>query len=97
MLSERAFCIRSLQDPPTGDRLLVVNLGSTLHARAIAEPLLAPVAGTGWRVLWSSEDPRYGGHGTPPPFTRERIWLPARSAVLLVPDRDLAISKDGAR
>jgi len=97
VLSERAFCIRYLQDPPTGDRLLVVNLGSTLHARAIAEPLLAPVAGTGWRVLWSSEDPRYGGHGTPPPFTRERIWLPARSAVLLVPDRDLAISKDGAR
>jgi maltooligosyltrehalose trehalohydrolase len=86
VLSDRAFCLRYFQDPPTGDRLVLVNLGATLSARSLAEPLLAPVPGTGWRTAWSSEDPRYGGHGTPPPFTSERIYVPARCAILLVPD-----------
>jgi maltooligosyltrehalose trehalohydrolase len=94
VLSHHAFCVRFFQDPPINDRLLLVNLGPTLSRRHPPEPLLGPVEDMGWRVVWSSEDPRYGGHGTPTPFTRERLWLPARSAVLLVPDRDAALVQD---
>jgi maltooligosyltrehalose trehalohydrolase len=45
------------------DRLLLVNLGSSLHLDPAPEPLLSPPPGTRWRVLWSSQDPRYGGIG----------------------------------
>jgi len=48
------------------DRLLVVNLGRDLHLTPAPEPLLAPPAGQRWQTQWSSEDPRYGGVGTPP-------------------------------
>ncbi len=51
---------------PTGDRLLVVNLGRDLSLGSIAEPLLAPPYQHRWRTLWSSEDPQYGGQGTGP-------------------------------
>ena len=30
-----------------------------------AEPMLAPPTGRQWALLWSSEEPRYGGLGTP--------------------------------
>ena len=43
------------------DRLLVVNLGHALHLNPAPEPLLAPPEGMGWAILWSTEDPRYGG------------------------------------
>jgi maltooligosyltrehalose trehalohydrolase len=68
------------------DRLLIVNLGLDLALAAIAEPLLAPVAGQGWRLLWSSEDLRYGGSGAPSP-RKDGIWhVPGRSALLLAAD-----------
>jgi len=85
ILSERAFVLRYLQDDPLRDRIVLVNLGPTFSAPAVAEPLLAPPDGAGWQVLWSSEDPRYGGHGTPPPFDRVRLAIPARAAVVLAP------------
>jgi maltooligosyltrehalose trehalohydrolase len=84
VLSDHAFVLRFFQ--PDGDRLLLVNLGPTLALTSVAEPLIAPLGGQGWRVQWSSEDPRYGGHGTPEPFTRTRLALPARSAIVVVPD-----------
>ena len=43
-----------------------MNLGVELRLEVAAEPLLAPPAEERrWQVLWSSEDPRYGGqrHG----------------------------------
>ena len=86
VLSDHAFVIRFLQDDPRNDRLLVVNLGPTFAPAGLAEPLIAPPAGTGWRRMWSSEDPRYGGHGTSPAFTRERTAIPARAALVFVPD-----------
>jgi maltooligosyltrehalose trehalohydrolase len=86
LLSDRAFVLRYLQDDPMRDRLLLVNLGATFATGAVPEPLLAPPAGAGWRVIWSSEDPRYGGHGTPEPFDRVRLAIPARSAVVLAPE-----------
>jgi maltooligosyltrehalose trehalohydrolase len=47
------------------DRLLIVNVGRTLHLDPAPEPLLAPPRGRRWRTLWSSESPTYGGLGTP--------------------------------
>jgi maltooligosyltrehalose trehalohydrolase len=48
---------------PGEDRLLLVNLGIDTFIAAAPEPLLAPLPGMDWRVLWSSEDPDYGGSG----------------------------------
>ncbi|HTJ43511.1 MAG TPA: malto-oligosyltrehalose trehalohydrolase [Kofleriaceae bacterium] len=91
VLSERTFVLFS------GDAILLVNLGPTARLTTIAEPLLAPPAGTGWRVRWSSEDPRYGGHGTPPPFLRRGLHLPADSAILCTPDPDARLADDPSR
>jgi maltooligosyltrehalose trehalohydrolase len=84
VLGAQTFCLRWWHE--AGDRLLLVNLGPTYRQAALPEPLLAPPPQTGWRITWSSEHPRYGGHGTPEPFTRARLHIAARSAVLLEPD-----------
>jgi maltooligosyltrehalose trehalohydrolase len=70
---------------PDGDRLLVVNFGRDLHLDPAPEPLLAPPEGKRWKTLWSSEDPRYGGQGTP--LETEENWrLPGQAAVVLGPE-----------
>lgn len=85
VLSERAFVLRYFSSA-VGDRLLLVNLGPELHYHPAPEPLLAPLEGKGWRVLWSSECPRYDGSGTPALETRDGWILPAGSAIALQPD-----------
>jgi maltooligosyltrehalose trehalohydrolase len=71
------------------DRLLVVNLGADLDLESPAEPLLSPPAEPDhacWRMLWSSEDPRYGGNGSAEPESEERGWkLPGFATLLLGP------------
>jgi maltooligosyltrehalose trehalohydrolase len=68
------------------DRLLLVNLGVDLELEPVPEPLLAPPAGLRWEVLWSSEEPRYGGSGAPPPEDEEGCWrLPGQAAVVMRP------------
>lgn len=94
VLSEHAFALRFFQDDPANDRLLLVNLGPTFARAVVPEPLIAPPRGHGWRLAWSSEDPAYGGHGTPPPFTRARLSIPARAAILLVPDPTVTLRQD---
>jgi maltooligosyltrehalose trehalohydrolase len=85
VLSASAFLLRFFTPGHAGDRLLVVNLGPDLHSPSFAEPLTAPPAGTGWRLEWSSEDPRYGGSGMPA-LQRDGRWrVPAESAVVLAP------------
>ena len=84
VLSEEAFVLRYFADDGQ-DRLLVVNLGRDLHRDPAPEPLLAPPAGKSWEVLWSSEDPRYGGNGTAPLDTEENWRIPGEAAVLLHP------------
>lgn len=66
-----------------GDRLVLVNLGPDLDLVPAPEPLLAPVEGGGWRMLWSSEDPRYGGAGALPPEREDGWHLTGHSAVVL--------------
>jgi maltooligosyltrehalose trehalohydrolase len=84
-ISETSWLVRYAEK--TGqDRLLIVNLGLDLRLAPIAEPLLAPVAGHSWRLLWSSEDARYGGSGVPLPG-EDGVWnVPGKSALLLAPD-----------
>jgi maltooligosyltrehalose trehalohydrolase len=82
VLSATAFVLRFF-DPGDDDRLLIVNLGTAFAFDPAPEPLLAPPVSSRWEMIWSSEDPRYGGAGTPPLDT-EGVWrLPAEGAVLL--------------
>jgi maltooligosyltrehalose trehalohydrolase len=79
-----AFVLRYFGD--NEDRLLLVNLDVDVHLDPAPEPLLAPPAGTTWAVLWSSEDPAYGGSGTPAVYSAERNWkLPGQACVVMRP------------
>ena len=75
VLAPEAFVLRFFGDGGD-DRLLLVNLGRDLHLDPAPEPLLAPPANRLWDVLWSSEDPRYGGGGTAPPDTEDNWRIP---------------------
>ena len=69
------------------DRLLCVNLGRDLRLPTIAEPLMAPLEGTRWSLVWSSEAVRYGGGGTTAPNPAEGWILPGHAAVVFGPAR----------
>jgi maltooligosyltrehalose trehalohydrolase len=88
MLGPGAFVLRWF-GPGDSDRLLLVNLGPSLHLVRAPEPLLAPPVDARWRTVWTSEDPIYGGAGVPPVETPERNWyLVADSAIVLMPEPD---------
>jgi maltooligosyltrehalose trehalohydrolase len=89
VLGEHAFLLRYFCGD---DRLLLVNLGPNLHLNPAPEPLLAPLDGMGWRVLWSSENPKYGGTGTPPIETTANWIIPGHSAILLKPDENAELA-----
>jgi maltooligosyltrehalose trehalohydrolase len=88
VLGPEAFALRWFAPGSgAGDRLLLVNLGADLLRPSVAEPLVAPPDRLRWRVLWSSEHPRYGGHGTPEPFHPELgVRLAGHAAALLAPE-----------
>jgi maltooligosyltrehalose trehalohydrolase len=73
----RFFCERS------EDYLLFVNLGVDKYLTPVPEPLLAPPSKSEWQVIWSSEDPRYGGAGALPIETPKSWFIPGRAAFLL--------------
>lgn len=84
ILSDKAFLMRFFgcgQD----DRLLLFNFGMDLYLNPAPEPLLAPPLGAGWEMLWSSEDPAYGGSGMYCPDTEDGWRLPGNAAVVLKP------------
>jgi maltooligosyltrehalose trehalohydrolase len=83
VLSEHVFALRSFHSGD--DRLLIVNLGRDLHLDPAPEPLLAPPEESEWRVLFSTEHPRYGGCGTPPPDTKENWRIQGHAALVLAP------------
>ena len=83
VLAPEVFLLHYLTDRPADERLLFVNLGPDLAAGSFPEPLLAPPDGHAWQLRWSSEDPDYGGTGTPA-VTGDHGWaLSAHSAVVL--------------
>jgi maltooligosyltrehalose trehalohydrolase len=86
VLTDSAFVIRFFSGD--ADRLLVVNLGADLALDIAPEPLLAPLDRTsGWRRLWYSEDPCYGGRGASHLESENGSWrIPAESATLLAAD-----------
>jgi maltooligosyltrehalose trehalohydrolase len=72
VLSPRAFALRFFSDDHLDDRLLIVNLGHDLTRASFAEPLMAPpTPAHDWTVRWSSENPAYGGRGTPAIWARD--------------------------
>jgi len=86
VLAEHAFVLRYFGQTRELDRLIVVNFGKRLHATPLAEPLVAPPRAMLWRLLWSSEDPSYGGCGTPTIDSDDGgWWLPADSTIVLTP------------
>jgi maltooligosyltrehalose trehalohydrolase len=84
VLASQAFVLRFFGEDGD-DRLLLVNLGSDLLLAPAPEPLLAPDAGKGWEVLWSSEDPRYGGDSAVAEEKKDGWRLPGELAVVLKP------------
>ncbi len=90
VLDLACFVLRYFGTKDDDDRLLVVNLGFELHLHPASEPLLAPLPGMRWETLWSSEDPRYGGGGTPPLERPEGWRIPGQATVALfqVPEQE---------
>jgi maltooligosyltrehalose trehalohydrolase len=84
VLGPEAFLLRFFGEAGD-DRLLVVNLGATLPLVPMPEPLLAPPAGCRWKLLWNSEDPRYGGNGMKEPDGEHSWRLPAHALAVLAP------------
>lgn len=76
------------------DRLLLVNLGTDLQLISQPEPLLAPVEDTDWKLIWSSEDPKYGGFGTPP-FDKSNWRIPGHSTLVFATDKNLRTNAEG--
>lgn len=88
VLGPEALVLRWFDPVGQGDdRLMLLNLGIEVRLPIATEPLLAASEGRRWRILWSSEDPRYGGGGTPQPETEEHNWrLPAQAVIVLMPE-----------
>jgi maltooligosyltrehalose trehalohydrolase len=86
-LSADALAIRFSPDSEE-TRLLVANFGCDLRFESISNPLMAPPEAARWAVLWSSDDPRYGGGGTYELETSEGWRIPGEAAVLLHPVYD---------
>jgi maltooligosyltrehalose trehalohydrolase len=84
VLSDQAVLLRYLTEDGQ-DRLLLFNWGADLALEALAEPLLAPPPEKRWQLLWSSEDPSYGGRGMPPLEDDGPHHLLAETTLLLVP------------
>jgi maltooligosyltrehalose trehalohydrolase len=82
VLGPAAFALRFFGEEH-GDRLCLFNLGAHIGAGPAPEPLLAPPEGQRWKVLWTSESPRYGGAGGPPPETKAGLRLHAESCTVL--------------
>ncbi len=82
VLADEAFVLRFFQ-PDGRDRLLIVNLGRDLRFDPAPEPLLAPVEGGRWSLLWSSEHPDYGGSGVEAPDPDGPWTIPGNAAMVL--------------
>ena len=85
VLGDQCFLVRYFSPLHERDRLLLVNLGTDLQLNPSPEPLLAPPPAMAWEKFWSTDDPEYGGCGTPPLDTEENWQIPGQAAVVLHP------------
>ena len=75
---------QTLDEALQGARLVLLNLGGDLPLDTPSDPLLAPPEDTDWQIAWSSQEPEYGGGGTPPFDPRD--WrLTGESLIVLAP------------
>lgn len=86
VLADEAFLLRYFADDGA-DRLLLVNLGDDVTLLPAPEPLLAEPQDHEWSLAWSSEDPRYGGAGTPEFNWETSPLLPGRCALFFTSRR----------
>jgi maltooligosyltrehalose trehalohydrolase len=89
-LTDEAWMLRFFSQSGA-DRLLIVNLGRDLLLGPAPEPLLAPVEGQAWRLLWSSEAPVYGGSGGPAQDAVGDWLISGQSATVLTPGPSVTI------
>jgi maltooligosyltrehalose trehalohydrolase len=82
VLAAEAFVLRFM-GKENDHRLLLVNMGQDLDLHPAPEPLLAPPEGAAWRLLWSSENPEYGGGGTPEVEAGGGWRLPGHAALVM--------------
>lgn len=86
VIGEHAWVLRFFaEDEGDSDRLLLVNLGTDLTLAPTPEPLLAPPEDRAWQILWSSEQPAYGGGGTPALYRDGVLHIAGASALVLQP------------
>ena len=83
-LTDEAWMLRFFS-PDGADRLLIVNLGRDLLLGPAPEPLLAPVEGQAWRLLWSSEAPLTVGAGARRRMPQGDWLISGQSATVLAP------------
>jgi maltooligosyltrehalose trehalohydrolase len=81
VLGPEAFVVRFFSETEK-DRLIFINLGRDLLLATAPEPLLANPEGCNWRLIWSSESPRYGGAGTPQVETEQGWRVPGHAAIV---------------
>ena len=89
-LTDEAWMLRFFSQSGA-DRLLIVNLGRDLLLGPAPEPLLAPIEGQAWRLLWSSEAPVYGGSGGPAQDAVGDWLISGQSATVLTPGSSVTI------
>jgi len=87
VLNSDAFVLHYFGDNHEDSRLILINFGADFKLSPSPEPLLAAPNGTSWKILWSSEDCRYGGGGTPPLFTNQDWIVQGHSALVLISEK----------
>jgi maltooligosyltrehalose trehalohydrolase len=85
VIGSSALALRFFTPGHVDDRVVIVNLGCDMTRGSFAEPLLAPPFGTDWTLRWSSEDPAYGGGGTPDTWPDGSWAIPGDSTLVLSP------------
>ncbi len=73
VLGREIFIIRFFGLTPSNDRLLIINLGRDIQLYPDPEPLSVPPLNRKWKLLWYSEDPKYGGNGAMLP-NEDEVW-----------------------
>ncbi len=90
VLADEAWMLRFFAQSGA-DRLLIINLGRDLLLGPMPEPLLAPVEGQVWRLIWSSEAPVYGGSGGPAQDAAGDWLISGQSAVVFAPNSSVTM------
>jgi len=82
LYGSHALVMRYFGKQDADDRLLLINFDHDLSLSPAPIPLLVPPASRNWRLIFSSEDPRYGGEGAPPVQFDDRLRVPGFSVTV---------------